>query len=212
LTVKLNTISGFYGFIRFLLFEQLLCLKSLQSYKTIKKMKHCYFIHQIINPMISDNNELWNDEDEHSKQEHDKPTAHRVEDDDNLEEKDLKRAYLFGDSKVKSTNDPGMEGQGMGGEHFGQNNLTPSGNDKANPSQNAGNTNAYFNRTQPSEEHPEDSNFVAPDQQGRPGVNKGEPNIPGPNEVPDQQKVGEDIGKRKPNPQQPYREGTADND
>ena len=162
--------------------------------------------------MISDNNEPWNDEDVNPGLEQDKPTAYRVEDDDNLEEKDLKRTYLFGDSKVKSTNDPGMEGQGMGGEHFGQNNLTPSGNDKANPSQNAGDNNAYFNRTQPSQEHPENSNFVARDQQGRPDVNKGDPNIPGPNEVPDQQKVGEGKTENKPNPQQNYQEGTADND
>lgn len=163
--------------------------------------------------MISDNNELWNDEKDHSKQnEHDKPNAYRVEDDDNLEEKDLKTHYLFGDSKVKSADAPGMEGQGMGGEQFGKNNLTPSGDDKANPSQNAGYDNAYFKRTQPAEEHPEDSNFIPKNQEGSPGKNTDEPNIPGPNELADQQKVGEDNDGQKPNPQQKYQEGTADND
>ena len=163
--------------------------------------------------MKADDNELWNDKDEHSEQkDDDKPTAYRVDDDDNPEEKDLKTHYLFGEGKMKSVDDPGMEGQGMGGEKFGQNNLTPAGNDNANPSQNAGNTNAYFNRNEPSEEHPEDSNFVASNQEGRPGNDGGQPNIPGPNELPDQQKVGEDRDDQKPNPQQTYREGTADND
>lgn len=143
----------------------------------------------------------------------DKPNAYRVDDDDNLEEKDLKRSYLFGDARMKDASAPGMEGQGMGGQSFGENNLTPSGNDKANPAQNAGEGNAYFRRTQPAEEHPEDENFVAQNQQGEPG--KSEPNIPGPQELPDQQKVGEDTDHdedHKPNPQEEYREGTADND
>jgi hypothetical protein len=64
--------------------------------------------------------------------------AYRVEDDDNLEEEDLKRTFLFGKGKMKSTTDPGMEGQGMGGQNFGSNKLTPAGNDPANPPQNAG--------------------------------------------------------------------------
>lgn len=128
------------------------------------------------------------------------PNANRVEYDNNLEEKDLKTHYLFGDSKMKDPNAPGMEGQGMGGHAFGQNNLTPSGDDKDNPSQNAGNGNAYFNRTQPAEEHPENSNFKPGDdtdnyQEGtadNDGKSDSQPNIPGPNELPDQQKVGED--------------------
>jgi hypothetical protein len=142
-----------------------------------------------------------------------KPNAYRVDDDDNLEEKDLQRTYLFGDAKMKDANAPGMEGQGMGGQSFGENNLTPAGNDKANPPQNAGEGNAYFRRTQPAEEHPEDENFVAQNQEGEPG--KSEPNIPGPQELPDQQKVGKDTKQNdnhKPNPQEEYREGTADND
>lgn len=144
-----------------------------------------------------------------------KPNAYRVDDDDNLEEEDLKRTFLFGEGKMKSTTDPGMEGQGMGGQNFGGNNLTPAGNDPANPPQNAGEGNAYFRRTQPAEEHPENENFVAREQEGGPGKEDAETNIPGPNELPDQQKVGEDNKddtQQKPEPQQDYREGTADDD
>lgn len=144
----------------------------------------------------------------------DKPNAYRVDDDNNLEEKDLKRTYLFGDAKMKSTDDPGMERQGMGGQSFGENNLTPAGNDEANPPQNAGEENAYFRRTQPAEEHPEDENFIPRNQEGGPGK-KSDVNIPGPQELPDQQKVGENTNRQdehKPNPQEEYREGTADND
>src|ERR1700761_9066037 len=141
-----------------------------------------------------------------------KPTAYRVDDDDNLDEKDLTRSGLFGGGKMKRTTDPGMEGQGMGGQAFGENSLTPAGNDKDNPPQNADEHNAYFRRRQPAEEHPENSNFVAKGQEGGPGKAE-ETNIPGPQELPDQQKVGEDDGgQKKPNPQEPYREGTADDD
>ncbi|MBS1501482.1 MAG: hypothetical protein JST32_05440, partial [Bacteroidetes bacterium] len=37
------------------------------------------------------------------------PNAYRVEDEKDLEEKDLKRTYLFGEAKMKSTSEPGME-------------------------------------------------------------------------------------------------------
>lgn len=167
------------------------------------------------------------------------PGGYRVEDDKNLDEKDLKTHYLFGNATVKDGSAPGMEGEGMGGESFGQNNLTPSGD--AQPSQYAGYDNAYFNRTQPSEEHPENVNFKSDEQQGAPdytqarpkaeggnpnikeeressdadnqpapntyqegtadndGKGDAQPNIPGPQELPDQQKVGEDNdGDHKP--------------
>jgi hypothetical protein len=142
------------------------------------------------------------------------PGGYRVNDDHNLEEKDLKRSYLFGSAKMKSPNEPGMEGNGMGGHAFGQNNSTPAGNDEANPPENAGEDNAYFARTQPAEEHPEDENFVVKDQEGSPGNKAGQPNIPGPQEDPEQQEVGEndDKTKGKPNPQEEYREGTVDKD
>ncbi|AMR33027.1 hypothetical protein A0256_17175 [Mucilaginibacter sp. PAMC 26640] len=162
-----------------------------------------------------------------------KPSAYEVKDDDNLEEKDLQRSFLFGSGgqeeigKAKAS-----EGSGSGGEKFGENNNTPSGDDKNNPSQNAGYTNEYFRRTEPSDEHPEHTNFKDPNQSGQSNYtqandasktgrsdegdatatensdgdsNKNEPqqtysegtadgndvNIPGPNETPDQQKVGE---------------------
>lgn len=178
--------------------------------------------------MLYNDDEFKNDSDNHSEQNPDKPSAYRVDDDNNTEENDLKRSFLFGDDETQ----PIREGQPMGGENFGANNVTPSADDKNNPSQNAGYTNAYFRRTEPSEEHPENSNFKSSDQEGSPdyskarsnvsaegndadnanapqetyqegtadndGENNAKPNIPGPNEVPDQQKVGEDTddGKR----------------
>ena len=131
---------------------------------------------------------------------------------------------------------PVREGTPMGGHNFGKNNNTSAANDRNNPSQYAGNTNPYFDRTEPMEEHPEDSNFKFPSQQGTPEYDKAMPgfvkntsepkpekvergngendrphkgnayqegtedddnvNIPGPNELPDQQKVGEEVDER----------------
>lgn len=91
--------------------------------------------------------------------ENNKPHGYHVEDDNNLEEKDLKRNYLFGSSEDADANQPGMEGEGYGGHNFGKTVVTTSGDDPANPSQNAGSTNPYFKRTEPSEEHPENNNF-----------------------------------------------------
>ncbi len=145
-----------------------------------------------------------------------------------LTEDDL-QSELFKDKK------PVQEGMPMGGHNFGKNNNTSAANDRNNPSQYAGNTNPYFDRTEPMEEHPEDSNFKAPSQEGRPDYDKAMPevfknttepkpekvergngendrphkgntyeegngdddnvNIPGPRELPDQQKVGEDVGE-----------------
>src|SRR6218665_915048 len=87
-----------------------------------------------------------------------KPNAYRVEDDNATEEKDLK-GILGGE--VKDANAPGMEGEGAGGHKFGEINNTPSGDDKNNPSRNAGYSNGYFARTEPSDEHPENNNFKA---------------------------------------------------
>ena len=42
------------------------------------------------------------DDDDVSKEGNTKPNAYRVEDDNNLEEKDLKTHYLFGDAKMKN--------------------------------------------------------------------------------------------------------------
>jgi hypothetical protein len=141
--------------------------------------------------MLYKDEDMVNGKDNHSQQ--NKATASHV-DDDNLEEKDLQRSFTSADDTK-----PVMEGKPMGGENFGANNVTPSADDKNNPSQNAGYSNAYFARTEPGEEHPENSNFK-PDEENEyqegtadnDGENNAKPNIPGPNELPDQQKVGED--------------------
>jgi hypothetical protein len=96
--------------------------------------------------MLDNENELMDDRDDHAQLQQNKPVASRV-DDENVEEKDLHRSFLFGDAQTK----PVKEGMPMGGESFGENNVTPSGDDKNNPSQNAGYSNAYFRRTEPSE-------------------------------------------------------------
>ena len=172
------------------------------------------------------------DWDNHSNNATDKPNAWRVDDDKNLKESQLER-NLYGRSE--SNMKPVKEGEAMGGHSFGKNSNTPAGDDKNNPSQNAGYSNPYFARTEPLEEHPEDNNFKAKEQDGSPNYakaqpyanwqnetpkpenpgergngendrpheetsyregtvdNENEPNIPGPNEVPDQQKVGEKV-------------------
>ncbi|MBW4890776.1 hypothetical protein KXQ82_13680 [Mucilaginibacter sp. HMF5004] len=95
------------------------------------------------------------------------PETRNGEQGKNKVEKDLKRSFLFGDNQ-KVANTPGMEGQGMGGHKFGEENHPPTGNDPNNPSQNAGSTNAYLAQTRPLEEHPENNNFKVPEQQGEP--------------------------------------------
>jgi len=120
------------------------------------------------------------------------PNAYVVKDDEGVEEKDLKRSYLFGDAEMR----PVREGQPMGGESFGANNLTPSGDDRNNPSRNAGYNNSYFGRTQPAQEHPENGNFTADgdneyiegtaDSDGERQVG-----VPGPIEIPGQQDADE---------------------
>jgi len=137
-----------------------------------------------------------------SSSEKSNPNIYRVVDDNNLNQKDLERnAFVYDEDKNK----PVMEGKAMGGENFGKTNETPTGDDKNNPSQSAGYSNPYFARTKPMEEHPENSNFKVQEQQGEPDNAKAQPissqsqtignsdevNIPGPIELPDQQKVGE---------------------
>ncbi|RCH55804.1 hypothetical protein DJ568_03345 [Mucilaginibacter hurinus] len=95
---------------------------------------------------------------------HEKPNAYRVEDDDNLTEENLKKTFLGGEMK-----DPEQpEGSGYGGDKFGEENLTTSGDDKNNPSQHAGYSNGYFARTEPSEENPQNNNFKDASQDGEP--------------------------------------------
>lgn len=155
------------------------------------------------------NNEAFLKAREQSKHEHEEPKAWLVEDDDNLNEDDLERElFVNGDEKK-----PVREGGGMGGENFGKNNLTPSANDKNNPSQYAGNTNAYFDRTEPSEEHPEDSNFTTEDQQGLPDYDKAQRDQLKNSTEPKPEKVERGNGENdRPHKGNTYQEGTADND
>jgi hypothetical protein len=161
--------------------------------------------------MEFDNDKVLNDRDNHSKQgSKGQPEAYRVDDDKNLKEENLER-NLYGNSRDNMK--PVMEGRPMGGHNFGQNNNTPAGNDKNNPSQYAGTTNAYFNRTEPSEEHPEDSNFTGKQQDGQPDYSKAQPTTAVKAENPKPEKVERGNGENdRPHPQEPYREGTADND
>lgn len=159
--------------------------------------------------MLFNENEFVNERDDHLQTgENKQPNAYRVDDDKAVQEKDLKRSFLSGNSAK-----PGMEGRPAGGQKFGKNNLTPSGDDKNNPSQNAGYTNEYFRRTEPSEEHPEDSNFKSKHQDGSPDYDKAQPRLTISDELPKPEKVERGNGENdRPHKQQPYYEGTADND
>jgi hypothetical protein len=159
----------------------------------------------------------------------DGPRARYAEESDELSEADLHLKLFEGNEKSLV-----REGQPMGGQNFGKSNNTSAANDKNNPSRYAGTSNPYFNRAEPMEEHPENSNFKVPDQEGSPDYDKarpdafrnsgepkpekiergngendrphkggdqyqqeaienGQPNLADPNELPDQQKEGEDI-------------------
>jgi len=123
----------------------------------------------------------------------DSPNAYAVKDDESVDEKDLKRNFLFGDAEMK----PVREGKPMGGESFGENNITPAGDDENNPSRNAGYSNAYFSRTEPAQEHPENSNFT-PDgeNQYHEGTSDSDGQYqngePGPIEITDKERLGLD--------------------
>ena len=103
------------------------------------------------------------------------PQASRVDGDKNPEEKDLKRPLNFG-----AATEPVKEGKPMGGHKFGEANHPPTGDDKNNPSQNAGYTNAYLAKTEPSEEYTDNNNFKAPGQEGEPNYEQILPLEPGP--------------------------------
>ncbi len=153
---------------------------------------------------IEDNDTIGNGSD------HPQPEAgtYRADDGTGLDEEHLTRTFLFG--KGKNPANP-TEGKGVGGQNFGQENNTPAGNDKNNPTQMAGHTNAYFDRNEPSEEHPEDSNFTAKYQDGSPNYSAARPVIE--NTDPKPEKVERGNGENdRPHPQQPYTEGTDDND
>ncbi|OCX51506.1 hypothetical protein BEL04_15895 [Mucilaginibacter sp. PPCGB 2223] len=99
-----------------------------------------------------------------------KPEAHRVDDNKNPGESNLKRALNFG-----AHTEPVKEGKAMGGHKFGQEVHPPTGDDKNNPSQNAGYTNAYLAKTEPSEEYTDYNNFKAPGQEGEPNYQQSLP-------------------------------------
>ena len=159
--------------------------------------------------MAFNDNEFANGQDGRQQETtHVKPDAYRVEDDDNTDQKDLEKNYLFGkgDNPANPT-----EGKGSGGENFGQENNTPAGDDKNNPSRNAGYANGYFARNEPSEEHPEDTNFTSGNQQGAPAYGKAQPDASA--DEPKPEKVERGNGENdRPHPQQDYTEGTDDND
>ncbi|MES2809400.1 MAG: hypothetical protein V4619_12280, partial [Bacteroidota bacterium] len=102
--------------------------------------------------MLYENDDLTQDQDR--SPESNKPNAYRLDEEDNNEE-----------TQPESQANPVREGQPMGGQNFGEKNVTPSGDDKNNPSQNAGYSNAYFKRTEPAEEHTESNNFKAGEDQ-----------------------------------------------
>jgi hypothetical protein len=155
------------------------------------------------------NEAILDDRDNHFMQENSrKPEAYRVDDDNNIKENDLERSWF---TRNSDKHKPVMEGKGMGGENFGKNNLTPAGDDKNNPSQNAGYSNAYFARTEPSEEHPEYSNFTAKNQDGVPDYSKAQLNIYIKNEVPKPEKVERGNGENdRPHTQQYYEKENGD--
>ncbi|MES2265914.1 MAG: hypothetical protein V4520_04080 [Bacteroidota bacterium] len=156
-----------------------------------------------------------------------KPTAYEVKDDDNLEEKDLRReVFMFG-SEEKNGEEQGMEANGAGGQRFGENANTPSGDDGNNPSQNAGYSNEYFKRSEPSEEHPEHNNFKDPNQLGQSNYTEatgaaptGQSDDENEGPVKESEEGGERVTEGDSNDteanrnesQQSYQEGTADND
>jgi hypothetical protein len=162
--------------------------------------------------MEFDKNKHLDDWDDHSNLTAAKPNAWRVDDDKNLKEKNLER-NLYGKSEHNMK--PVMEGKAMGGHSFGKNSNTPARDDKNNPSQNAGYSNAYFARTEPSEEHPEYSNFKVKDQEGVPDYVKAQPYANWTSEEPKPGKAEERGDGENDRPHEEdniYNEGTADNE
>jgi hypothetical protein len=142
-----------------------------------------------------------------------KPNAYRVEDDDNLEEKDLRHTMFMFGTEEKSGEEPGMEGNAAGGQNFGENSNTPSGDDKNNPSQNAGYSNEYFRRSEPLEEHPENANFKDANQLGQSNYSEATGAVP--TGQSDEENSGPEKDSSEGNKHEQnenYLEGTVDND
>ncbi|GAA4918269.1 hypothetical protein [Mucilaginibacter defluvii] len=108
----------------------------------------------------------YSDDELKNKNPNSEANAYPVDDDSNLKEENLKKSILGGE--VKKADAPGMESHGYGGHAFGEENNTPSGDAPNNPSQNAGYTNAYFARTEPSDEKNDKVNFKSDEQDGEP--------------------------------------------
>jgi len=152
--------------------------------------------------------ELSDDQADRPAGEDKKPNASRANDQDNLNEDDLETGLLERPERKQV-----MEGKPMGGQSFGQNNVTPAGDDKNNPSRNAGYDNAYFARTEPMEEHPEDTNFKPENQEGSPEYAKAQAATKITNEMPKPEKVERGNGENdRPHKGNTYQEGTADNE
>jgi len=165
--------------------------------------------------MVVNSDEVADEKDSHSNKEEYKvrPLVWRSDDKEDIKEKDLERSFLFNTGETGELKKPVREGEGTGGHNFGKSNLTPAGDDKNNPSQNAGYSNAYFARTEPSEEHPENSNFTAKQQDGEPDYSKAQPNNSTKSEAPKPEVPKRGNGENdRPHPQQPYQEGTTDSE
>lgn len=158
--------------------------------------------------MILNDEEFLNKDNNHSeKQENKKPNAYRVDDDDNLTEDDLQHGFPASKNDMKKQDAPGMEGHGMGGQNFGENSLTPSGDDEANPLLTAAYINAHFKQTQPAEEHLENNHFNDPDQLGQLNDDAAA------NRRPDEGGDGNtNVCDHVLQTRRTYREGTGDND
>lgn len=160
--------------------------------------------------MEFNNDKHLDDWDNHSNKTVDKPNAWRVNDAKSIKEANLER-NLYGKSEHNMK--PVKEGQAMGGHSFGKASNTPAGDDKNNPSQNAGYTNAYFARTEPSEEHPEDSNFKVKNQDGEPDYAKAQPYANWKNETPKPEKPERGNGENdRPHEETAYQKGASDNE
>jgi hypothetical protein len=167
--------------------------------QTIDKLKPLY------NTSIYKNMELNNEENT--------PGGYQVEDDTNKEQKDLERTFLFGKGdEEKSADEPAMEAEPQGGHSFGQNNKTPSGDDANNPSQNAGYSNEYFRRTEPSDEHPENNNFRDPNQLGQSNYSEATGAVPTGQYDEENEGPAKDASEDNKHDQNiNYQEGTNDN-
>jgi hypothetical protein len=160
--------------------------------------------------MEFNNEKFWDDRDNHPEQINVRSGVQEAAGDHNLNEDDLTRTLFI---REKDLHHPVMEGKPMGGQLFGKNNNTPAGDDKNNPSQNAGYTNAYFARTEPMEEHPENSNFKDRHQDGSPNYASAQPRSTFRNETPKPEKVERGNGENdRPHKGNTYQEGTVDNE